>query len=133
MFLVIDTSNNAEFHIALLEKQACLLSKNIKAPFQQEELFLTTFDKMLLELNQKKTTIEAIGIVDGPGSFSSLRIGTTVANTLGWSLGIPLVSVHGDEFNNNDELYKITLDRLSDTKNHKQAVMPEYGREPNIS
>ncbi len=130
--MIINTSDNTEFHIALLEKQECLLSKDIKAPFQQEEFFLKTLDEMLTELDQKKGDIEAIGIVDGPGSFSSLRIGSTVANTLGWSLSIPLVAVHGDEFINNTELYKIVLDRLSDVNNHKQFIIPAYGREPNI-
>ncbi len=132
MILIINTSNNNKFHIALLQKQECLLSRDVEAPFEQEEFFLQTLSEMLKELEQKTTAIEAVGIVDGPGSFSSLRIGVMVANTLGWVLSIPLVTVHGDEFDNNDKLYEVVLARLSDPMNHKQFVMPEYGREPNI-
>ena len=132
MILVINTSDNKEFHIALLEKQNCLCFRDVQAPFEQEEFFLTTLSEMLAELNQKITAIEAIGIVDGPGSFSSLRIGLTVANTLAWSLAIPIVDIHGDEFGSRDELYQLTLERLSNSNNHKQSVLPVYGKEPNI-
>ncbi len=132
MILIINTSNNNKFHIALLQKQECLLNRDVEAPFEQEEFLLSTLSEMLKELEQKITALEAIGIVDGPGSFSSLRIGAIVANTLGWALSIPLVTAHGDEFDNNDKLYELVLARLSNSINHKQFVMPKYGREPNI-
>jgi tRNA threonylcarbamoyladenosine biosynthesis protein TsaB len=34
--------------------------------------------------------ISEIEINPGPGSFTGLRVGVSVANTLGWSLGIPV-------------------------------------------
>lgn len=48
--------------------------------------------KMLLD-NQSKTIKDIEGIVafQGPGSFTGLRIGLTVANTLAYALHVPIV------------------------------------------
>lgn len=37
--------------------------------------------------------LTAIGVCSGPGSFTSVRIGVTAANALGYALGIPVVGV----------------------------------------
>lgn len=42
------------------------------------------------------TDLTGIVIMSGPGSFTSLRIGHTVANTLADSLGIPVVGASGE-------------------------------------
>ena len=39
--------------------------------------------------------ISGIGIMRGPGSFTGLRIGCAVANTLAGELGIPIVGSSG--------------------------------------
>jgi tRNA threonylcarbamoyladenosine biosynthesis protein TsaB len=44
------------------------------------------------------TDLTGIVIFSGPGSFTSLRIGHTVANALADSLGIPVVGVMGDDW-----------------------------------
>ena len=56
--------------------------------------------------------IEEITFMSGPGSFTGLRIGAAVANTLAHELNIPLYDHHG--------------------KLH-QIILPEYGHAANIS
>ena len=70
--------------------------------------------------------IEAIGIFEGPGSFTSLRIGLTVANTLASSLAVPIVGARGDDWQA-EALEKIH------NKQDAQIVMPFYGSEANIT
>lgn len=70
----------------------------------------------------------------GPGSFTGLRIGLTVANTLAQEGSLPIVGItaaadtaDGDEAWINAGIARL-LSGESDT-----AVMPEYGAEANIT
>lgn len=70
--------------------------------------------------------IQAIGVFEGPGSYTGLRIGLTVANTLADSLKIPIVGVATDNW------HKLALERLGRGDNDK-IVLPKYGGSPNIT
>ena len=49
----------------------------------------TAFDKISMSINE----IEKIYVVNGPGSFTGVRIGVTVAKVLAWTLKKPIISV----------------------------------------
>src|SRR5205809_5421914 len=42
--------------------------------------------------------LEAIAIYKGPGSFTGLRIGMSVANALAYGLDLPIVAAGGDDW-----------------------------------
>lgn len=76
-----------------------------------EKIFTFIHDK-LQENHSDWQDITKITFFSGPGSFTGLRIGATIVNTLADQLGIPLYDHHG-------------------TKH--QIIIPDYGREANIS
>ncbi len=93
------------------------------------ELADTLIPYLREQLNTRGMTWEDIsGIVvcKGPGSFTGLRISLTVMNTIADSKGIPIVGESGDTW------LEKALKRL-DAGENDQLVMPEYGREPNIT
>ena len=80
---------------------------------------LTRYDK-------KWSDITAIGVFEGPGSFTGLRIGITVMNTIADAQNIPIVGGRGDNWQ--DEV----LSKLKNSQNEK-IVLPFYGSEANIT
>lgn len=80
-------------------------------------------------LSGRKLELENIdGIVcyKGPGSFTGLRIGLTVANAMSYSLKLPIVGSTGEDW--------ITqgIDRL--IKGEKETLaLPEYGADVHIT
>ena len=81
---------------------------------------------LLVKNNQSLDKLEGLGVYEGPGSFTGLRIGLSVANALAASLKIPIVSSTGDDWTEQSE------QKLSDGQNETVAL-PEYGALPNIT
>ena len=106
MKLYLDTST-PETVLRLNDKEYKYLFANDLA----EKLLKFIKDK-LDENNYTWQDITEISFMSGPGSFTGLRIGATVVNTLAHELNIPLKDHHG--------------------KKH-QIIIPDYGREANIS
>ncbi len=72
------------------------------------------------------TSLEGIGVFQGPGSFTGLRIGMTVLNTVADAGNIPIIGVTGDLW------IEDAITALHEGKNHT-IVLPVYGREANIT
>ena len=85
MKLYIDTSSSEKIVVGLDGKKFETSSK--KGASQR----LLPFIVGLLEKEGKKLEdIKEIAVNTGPGSFTGLRVGVSVANALGWGLGIPV-------------------------------------------
>ena len=76
-----------------------------------EQLHAFIRDK-LAEQGKTWSDIEEITFMSGPGSFTGLRIGATIVNTLAHELNIPLYNHHGEKL---------------------PIIIPDYGRGANIS
>lgn len=80
-----------------------------------------------LSKNDKNwSDISGIVAFKGPGSFTGLRIGLTVLNTIADSESVPIVGSTGDDWQTTG------LARL-DSGENDELVMPEYGGEPHIT
>lgn len=77
---------------------------------------------------QSKTWKDLTGLAafKGPGSFTGLRIGITVLNTVSYSEGIPIVGEMGKNWK------EAAIQRLLAGEND-EVVLPEYGGEANIT
>ena len=88
---------------------------------------LLGFIKENLNINLKNwSDISAIGVFEGPGSFTGLRIGLTVMNTIADNMHIPIVGGRGGNWQS-DVLKKIKLG------NNEKIVLPFYGGEAHIT
>lgn len=70
--------------------------------------------------------ISGIGAFMGPGSFTGLRIGLTVLNTIADAQGVPIVGTRGDGWQEE------AIERLNKGEND-QIVLPYYGSEAHIT
>jgi tRNA threonylcarbamoyladenosine biosynthesis protein TsaB len=72
--------------------------------------------------------LTGIGVFRGPGSFTGLRIGITVANTLADTLGIPIVGT-GSDLWQDEALSKLSSDNVASD----EIVLPLYGSDAHIT
>jgi tRNA threonylcarbamoyladenosine biosynthesis protein TsaB len=80
-----------------------------------------------LQLQDKTfADISAIGAFQGPGSFTGLRIGLTVVNTIANTQVIPIVGAVGDDWQPR------VLERLERGEDDK-IVLPFYGGDAHIT
>lgn len=70
--------------------------------------------------------ITGLGVFKGPGSYTGLRIGLTVVNTLADSLEVPIVGSAGDDWQS-EALKRLQADE------DDQLVLPDYGGGANIT
>lgn len=125
MILLLDTSTSTCY--------ATLLDSGARYDYQWEtgrELardLLRLLNGALAEHNATLDGIAAIGVMKGPGSFTGLRIGLTVVNTLANDRAVPIVGVEQSE-----DWREQALHRLKSGENDR-LVMPHYGREANIT
>jgi len=83
-------------------------------------------DAKLKSVDKTWSDILAIGVFEGPGSFTGLRIGITVTNTIADAQNISIVGGRGDDWQTE------VLSKLNSGKNEK-IVLPFYGGEANIT
>lgn len=79
---------------------------------EMAEKILSFIHEKLLENGADWQDITEITFMSGPGSFTGLRIGAAIVNTLAEQLGVPLYDHHGEQ---------------------RKIILPEYGRPANIS
>ncbi len=70
--------------------------------------------------------ISGIGVMKGPGSFTGLRIGITVLNTIADANNVPIVGETGEDWTD------AAVKRLMNNEND-HIVLPLYGQNANIT
>lgn len=90
--LAIDTSNNT-MGIALTDGKKVIgeIITNLKK--NHSIRVMPAIEALLANCNVLPSELEKIVVAKGPGSYTGVRIGVTIAKTLAWTLKIPLVGV----------------------------------------
>lgn len=91
---------------------------------------LKFLEDSLKNIGKDYKDLEGIGFFAGPGSFTGLRIGASVANTLADGLNIPIVAIKKED--ENDNWRQKAFEKLKNNENDKIAL-PFYGRGANIT
>jgi len=91
-YLYIDTSSSY-LYSAIVEDEK--LISEVKEEFGQSlsKVALPKIVSMFEENNLKPNDINKIIVVNGPGSFTGIRIGITIAKVYAWSLNIPITTI----------------------------------------
>lgn len=89
MILYINTKDMKKVEVALKKEEEVVDSLTDFNQFGSQVL-LPLIEKLLNQNNLEYKDLIGIEVTTGPGSFTGLRVGVSVANALGYSLGIPV-------------------------------------------
>ena len=92
MYLIIDTISKQS--LVALGEEGKLVDKIVwSSDFKQSEELLVKVDELLTENEVKRKDLTGVVVVNGPGSYTGIRVGVATGNALGFALGVPVVGV----------------------------------------
>ncbi len=103
MILTLKTDNPTAV-VALMHDGKEITTHSWTAHRQLAETLHQKIDEVLSMAGVELSSLDAIVVYAGPGSFTGLRIGVSVANALGYALNIPVVGGTGDAWHNLDQV-----------------------------
>lgn len=89
-YLVIDTCTSSLI-ISIIQNDKILAIHEEKLNSDMSTKIIPVMQELFNNLNMEPKDIDKILVAVGPGSFTGIRIGVTVAKTFAWSLNIPIV------------------------------------------
>ena len=125
MILALKT-NEPTAYIGLFDADTPVEEYRWEADRQLADTLLIEIEKLLRRHKLSWKDLAGVVVFKGPGSFTGLRIGLTVANALAYAQQIPIAGGRGGDW------LESGLKTLRKAQPGGQ-VMPEYGAEPNIS
>lgn len=122
MLILSLRTDQPEAELALYEDSRLVERVTWQAHRQLAETLHSKIQDLLKAHAQTWHNLEAIAVYQGPGSFTGLRIGLSVANALADSLKIPIVGTTGGRWQAD------AVQRLVGGQDEQQ-VLPAYGAE----
>lgn len=89
LILAINTASK-ESAIALVEREAILGEASWLSEANESEKLLPGIQELMIRSGKAWIDLNEVWVVCGPGSYTSLRIGIAVANSIAWSLKLPM-------------------------------------------
>ena len=83
--LFIDTASS-RIILAILENDKIVYEKNVENDMNLSTRIFPLIDEMFQKTNIQPSDVDRIYVVNGPGSFTGVRIGVTIAKTMAWAL-----------------------------------------------
>ena len=121
MILTIRT-DKPEAEIGLFDNSTNLAYNKWEAHRQLSETIHKKIETLLKSRGKDWQDLDGLVCFKGPGSFTGLRIGLSVGSALAYSLGIPIVTEKGENWQ------QAGIERLAKGKSEKIAL-PDYGGE----
>lgn len=92
IWLALDTST-AAMTIALMQRGEVVASSDSLSERNHSIRLLPAVEALLAQQGMKAKDLAGIAVGHGPGSYTGIRIGVTVAKMMAWSLHLPLVGI----------------------------------------
>lgn len=89
--LFIDTSTNT-LTVGIIKNDK-LLDESTTSSSEHSKYTLVEIEKLLKKNNILPTEVNKIMVINGPGSFTGVRIGVTIAKTYAWALNIKIIPI----------------------------------------
>lgn len=125
MILLWDSADMT-VHITLVNEDDMRTNVEWQAERNLARDMLGYLKEMLAARDLDFASITGIGVFRGPGSYTGLRIGLTVLNTIASDRHIPIVGDIGESW------LESCLEKLRDGVN-EQMILPEYGGDAHIT
>lgn len=126
MLLLTIRTDKPEAEIGLFEADQQITYVSWTAHRELAETLHLKLVNTLKTAGKSLEDIEGIVFFSGPGSFTGLRIGASVCNSLAYSLGVPLIGASGTDW------VKSGIKNLTNGKNDK-VILPKYSSTPHIT
>ncbi len=126
MILALCTDSMTAFLATLSPVGAIIKTNEWEAGRKLSVQLPSSIDTILAQSNTSYSDLSGIIVYEGPGSFTGLRIGITIANTIAHEQHIPIVGTTGDDW------IQAGVEMLKSAK-PGVIVMPVYGGEANIT
>ena len=98
MALILNIETSTEVcSVSLAQNGQLLNKKEILEGFNHSRILTIFIEELIKENNIQLKMIDAVAVSKGPGSYTGLRIGVSVAKGLCYGLNIPLISVNSLE------------------------------------
>jgi tRNA threonylcarbamoyl adenosine modification protein YeaZ len=89
IILLIDTTNNKEMMAGLrIDGRDFIQRKPLDT--RKAQVILPMVEELMKEYSLQLEDLTAIEVNPGPGSFTGIRVGLSIANTFGFLLSIPV-------------------------------------------
>lgn len=126
MIILTIRTDKPEAEIGLFNGQKQIAYETWQAHRRLAETLHEQIAKILQLAGKEWNDVGGIVAYQGPGSFTGLRIGLSVANALVYSLNCPIIGATGKDW------IAPGINKLLNNKNNK-IVMPEYGSPVHIT
>lgn len=126
MLILTIRTDKPEAELGLFDDEKKLSEIVWMAHRQLAETIHLKIKEILSGQSQEMEAIEGVVVYAGPGSFTGLRIGVTVANALAAGLEVPIVGATSGAWQ------QLGIAELSSGQNTGQVV-PDYGADAHIT
>lgn len=126
MIILVLRTDKPEAELYLYDGQKKLAEIKWQAHLKLAETLNSKIEEILNKSSISLSDIEGLAIFKGPGSFTGLRIGMSVANALAYAQDIPIVARSSNHW------LSESIKDLQTGSNDKTAI-PEYGSPANIT
>ena len=108
MYTLFISTYDKYINIGLLKDNE-IIDSEIKESEQSHSIYTVPLIKKILENNNLTVKdLNQIEVINGPGSFTGVRIGVTIAKTLAYTLNIPIKTI------STLEAYAVSLEKQDD-------------------